>query len=57
MDMNVVMIGNGDFVEVQGTAEKNPFSKAQIDKLLELAKKGIGELFEIQKKNLDGLKL
>lgn len=50
MDMNVVMIGNGDFVEVQGTAEKQPFSKNQLDCLLDLAKKGIDELITIQKK-------
>ncbi len=57
MDMNVVMVGCGDFVEIQGTAERKPFSKAQADELLKLAKKGIYQLFEIQKKNLRGLKL
>ena len=56
MDMNVVMIGHGEFVEIQGTAEGKPFSKKQSDGLLKLAEKGINELFKIQKKNLAGLK-
>lgn len=54
MDMNVVMVGKGDFVELQGTAERSPFSKDQIDKLLELARKGINELFIVQKDHLKG---
>ncbi|MFZ5800571.1 MAG: ribonuclease PH [Candidatus Omnitrophota bacterium] len=49
VDMNVVMTGKGNFVEVQGTAEGKPFSKEAMDKLLELAKKGIAELIEIQR--------
>ncbi|MCA9395183.1 MAG: ribonuclease PH [Candidatus Omnitrophica bacterium] len=49
MDMNVVMMGNGDFVEVQGTAEGKPFNKQQLDDLLDLAKVGIEELLTIQK--------
>lgn len=49
VDMNVVMTGSGDFVEVQGTAEGKPFSKAQMDKMLALAKKGISELVTMQK--------
>jgi len=49
VDMNVVMTGKGKFIEVQGTAEREPFSKAQMDKMLELAQKGIGKLNEIQK--------
>ena len=57
MDMNIVMVGKGKFVEIQGTAEHNPFSKHQMDKLLELAEKGIEELFEIQKEHLEGLGL
>ena len=57
MDMNVVMIGHGEFVEIQGTAEGKPFSKKQADGLLKLAEKGIKELFIIQKKNLAGLRL
>ena len=50
MDMNVVMVGKGKFVEIQGTAEKNPFSKEDMDQLLKLAEKGIKELKAIQKK-------
>lgn len=52
IDMNVVMVGKGEFVEVQGTAEGRTFSKKQMDDLLTLAKKGIGELFDIQKEHL-----
>ena len=50
MDMNVVMLGKGEFVEVQGTAEKRSFSKKDLDKLLALAKKGIRRLITIQKR-------
>ncbi|MBN1869410.1 MAG: ribonuclease PH [Candidatus Omnitrophica bacterium] len=57
MDMNVVMVGKGKFIEVQGTAEKNAFSKAEMDKLLDLAKKGIKELIEIQEKNVEGIEI
>ena len=45
------MIGKGKFVEVQGTAEGAAFSKDEMDKLLDLAKKGIEELIAIQKKS------
>jgi ribonuclease PH len=48
VDFNVVMTGADEFVEVQGTAEHKPFSRAGMDDLLELAKLGIGQLFEIQ---------
>jgi ribonuclease PH len=47
-DMNVVMLGSGHFVEVQGTAEGHPFSREEMDSLLELAKHGIGQLSELQ---------
>jgi len=50
MDMNVVMVGSGKFVEVQGTAEKKPFSKKEMDQLLDLAEKGIRELIKMQRK-------
>jgi ribonuclease PH len=52
VDFNVVMTGRGRFVEVQGTAEGTCFSKTDMDRMLALAKKGIGELLEIQKKTL-----
>lgn len=57
MDMNVVMLGSGDFVEVQGTAERKAFSKKQMDQLLGLAQKGIGELIKVQQANLKELKI
>jgi ribonuclease PH len=57
MDMNVVMVGKGKFIEVQGTAEGEPFSKAEMDKLLDLAKKGIKELIAVQEKALGGAAL
>ncbi len=47
-DMNVVMLGNGHFVEVQGTAEGHAFSRAEMDELLELASSGIAELIAMQ---------
>ncbi|AIC91515.1 ribonuclease PH [Bifidobacterium coryneforme] len=43
-DMNVAMTGSGDFIEIQGTAEHRPFSRAELDTLLELAAKGNREL-------------
>ena len=52
VDMNVVMTGNGDFVEVQGTAEGNPFSREEMDELLGLARDGICELVEQQRQAL-----
>ncbi len=48
-DMNVVMTGAGHYVEVQGTAEGVAFSRAEMDQLLRLAEKGIGELIELQR--------
>ncbi|MDO9072253.1 MAG: ribonuclease PH [Rubrivivax sp.] len=51
-DMNVVMTGSGGFVEVQGTAEGEPFSRAEMDQLLALADKGIQELVALQKQAL-----
>lgn len=49
VDMNIVMTGNGEFVEVQGTGEGCTFSRTQLNKLLDLAEKGNRELIEIQK--------
>ena len=48
-DANFVMTGSGGIVEVQGTAETDPFSQEQFDELMLLARKGIGELVELQK--------
>ena len=52
MDMNVVMVGQGHFVEVQGTAEGEPYSREQMQTLLDLAEKGIQELITVQKQNI-----
>jgi len=49
VDMNVVMTAGGKFVEVQATAEHQPFDDAQFSRLVELARGGIRELIEIQK--------
>jgi ribonuclease PH len=49
VDCNIVMTGEGALVEVQGTAEGAPFSRAHLDELLDLAGKGIGELTEVQR--------
>jgi ribonuclease PH len=51
-DMNVVMTGAGHFVEVQGTAEGAAFTRTEMDALLGLAEKGIGELMDMQRKSL-----
>jgi ribonuclease PH len=51
-DMNVVMTGAGHFVEVQGTAEGAAFTRAEMNELLRLAEKGIGELIVLQQKAL-----
>jgi ribonuclease PH len=48
-DMNVVMGEAGGFIEVQGTAERGPFSREELDGLLDLATRGIRELIEHQK--------
>ncbi len=50
VDLNIVKTGSGGFVEIQGTAEKEPFDDKQMAALLSLADKGIKELIEIQKK-------
>ena len=51
-DMNVVMTGAGNFVEVQGTAEGETFGRAELDALLELARRGIAELVAHQRRAL-----
>ena len=53
VDMNVVMTGRGDFVEIQGTGEKSVFSRQDLDILLGLAQKGIQELIALQKNILE----
>jgi ribonuclease PH len=49
VDMNVVMSGRGLLVEVQGTAERAPFSREELDLMLDLATKGITELHSLQR--------
>ena len=48
-DANFVLTGDGGIVEVQGTAEEKPFSEPQFMELLNLAKKGVGELAHLQR--------
>ncbi len=48
-DMNVVMLGDGGIIEVQGTAEGHPFSRGELDSLLALAENGVGQLVAAQK--------
>jgi ribonuclease PH len=52
VDMNIVMTGNGQFVELQGTGEESPFTYDQLEKLLDLGKKGVHELIGKQKQAL-----
>jgi ribonuclease PH len=54
VDFNVVMTGEDAFVEVQGTAEGKPFSRAGMDTLMDLARDGIQQLFEKQRAALAG---
>jgi ribonuclease PH len=51
-DMNVVMTGSGGFVEIQGTAEGEPFQRSEMDAMLDLAQQGISQLIVLQKKSL-----
>ena len=55
VDMNIVMTGSGKFIEVQGTAEKEPFEKKDLDLLIALAKGGIEDLVAMQRKALKGI--
>jgi len=52
VDMNIVCTGAGKFIEIQGTAEREPFSRDQMDEMLMLAEAGINKLFEIQRNAL-----
>jgi ribonuclease PH len=54
VDMNIVCTGDGRFIEVQGTAERQPFTQAQLDDLLALAVKGINRLVDLQRATIDG---
>jgi ribonuclease PH len=50
VDMNVVMTGAGKFIELQGTAEGQAFSRSELEQLLGLAEEGIAEIFDLQRK-------
>jgi ribonuclease PH len=52
VDMNVVCTGAGKFIELQGTAEREPFSREEMDQMLVLADSGINQLFQIQRNAL-----
>ena len=52
-DMNFIMNENGEFIEIQGTAEKGSFSKKELDSMLSLASSGIKEIIKIQKEALN----
>ena len=54
VDMNVVCTGDGRFIELQGTAEREPFSRSQMDDLVALASRGIETLIGVQKKVISG---
>ena len=53
VDMNIVCTGTGRFIELQGTAEREPFSREEMDAMLILAEKGINRLFEVQRAALN----
>jgi ribonuclease PH len=55
VDMNIVKTGRGGFVEIQGTAEQEPFSEKDMEAMLSLANKGIKELIALQKKTIGSL--
>lgn len=54
VDMNIVCTGAGKFIEIQGTAEREPFNRDQMNEMLELAEKGINNLFTIQRYAING---
>ncbi len=54
VDMNIVLTGEGEYIELQGTAEKQTFSEDELAQMIALAKKGISELACLQKQVLEG---
>jgi ribonuclease PH len=52
VDMNVVMTGSGRIIEIQGTAEGNPFTEDELGGMLTLARKGVNELIAMQRRSL-----
>ena len=55
VDLNIIKTGSGGFVEIQGTAEREPFTDKQMNKMLALANKGISQLIAIQKKMIGNI--
>jgi ribonuclease PH len=55
VDMNFVMTASGKFIEVQGTAEKDPFGKTTLDRMIQLAQQGIRDILEVQKQAVVGV--
>ena len=53
VDMNVVMTSSGKLIEVQGTAEDKPFSRATLNELLDLAEHGLKQIFDMQRAILE----
>jgi len=49
VDMNIAMNARGQFIEIQGTAERNPFTREQLDQMLALADSGIRALMDVQR--------
>lgn len=52
VDMNIIMTDEGEFVEVQGTGEEKPFSRGELNELLDLGEKGIKQVIQVQKDSL-----
>ncbi|WIV18507.1 MULTISPECIES: ribonuclease PH [Paenibacillus] len=57
VDMNIVMTGSGEFVELQGTGEERPFSRKELDELLSLGERGVLEMIKLQKETLGPIAL
>jgi ribonuclease PH len=57
VDMNLVMTGEGEFIEVQGSAEGATFSRNQLDEMLAVGETGIKQIFALQKAALEGVSL
>ena len=55
VDMNVVMTESGKLIEIQGTAEENPFDRKQLNELLDLAEHGLKQIFAIQREVLESI--
>jgi ribonuclease PH len=53
VDMNIVMAGDGRFIELQGTAEESPFSQSELDQMIGLGTAGVGDLVRLQNRIID----